>query len=1463
MRSSSERMRVVVPMAALLLLVACGEDQLRTVEAATEVRVPAGAIAISSKGGCLLDTDCSEGLFCFQGQCTFECVEDADCAAGLCAGGRCVHLQAGGDRVARPRLDAETIALVATEQPVEVIEPPEGMVEVDPGEPFVSVRLRTAQPVPDGAILYRVEFEGQEGELPRSFRAEGERDFVFHVPTGVASGERGEARMQRVYLVTSVGGWQLQLVPRISVSGVYAGEIQVREFGGSGLPVRFGLRVEPEGASFEEAQERFLLLPSGVDELLAPVRSGADTPAWVERPLEWDAQAEVWFARFAHPFALDGGSLFRRGMDQRVVRALRFEISRVEGKRVIGAAADRWQGLFDTRTADGVVAPGQVSLAGQLIAERLHSLPAEAYQAVQGQAQVDPPPVGQPLVIDACGGGVFEDLVARAGAFAEENPCEGIRGVAELAWATDHRRADCAIAMADEALAGPTTAAIVRAFLDETQPNPDGLSFGAFLERCAAGDGYCVPSAEALCAEQVLAFAYQAQADELPQAGDLLDRFQTAAREGYLGRQLAAFQIDTDTRLEWLRKSEAPLFLAAHLRAYNEQILERWEQQVLQAHFDVLGRQFAPSTLEVLGRAPTDPVAISARKQMLLEQAQSWQGAMEALQIAAERWNTLHQNDLARAGAAQLVRTRSVDLYLSAAVLTHLNRSSGSSATSSIFGSGFAALLRSLEQLSLPFDELVYMRDAEVVVSRSLDPKSDSNTLLGEREEVARRAVRDAQTSVDLVLADIHQSEVTQAVLTGRMQTQLDELRSELVNLCGLPAGCSPADMDVRPECRVQVEVGRCGFMVGPMSAMPESFDILEAAENISSAGAAVLSYRQAMIDSHMAEEALRANEERARIEHENAEAFARKITEWDRQRRAVAAEVEQLIEEIFEIDDAAMSVELDALVEMQKLRQEAYDRQSAAVEQWDRMRHGGVDSWMSRMSAINGLQQSAGALSLAGDEIDRLAEAWADGMPKAAGTAVDVGAPIRLAARMSAYGITTAMRGVAFALETAAVRVEQEMEEAQARREAELENLQDLAELDAQWTEVQLEGIAANLRAIELEAADEIEQREALIDALRRNLELDLAHDRELVELRDRRDKVRIRLTESPSLRVAILRQEIVAAQRLMDYLQVVQRAQLLQGRYLAMEERLQQLDVLLASPATIFAHANRLARAESRVERAKDLLYDWLVALEYYAVRPFVDQRLALLLARNPSQLEAIADEMVRLQRVCGGLVNYEVVDLSLRDDLLQVGFDAEVGESGLPVEKGERFRAVLQRGNVPIDTRVRYSSDERIGDLIASRQVLAASFDLRLRDFANLPLTCNAKIASVDVRLVGEGLPESVRPTLSILYDGTSTLRSCQPDIDTIVGALGPGTTAFAEETRFRVQGRSVSPIAHVGTFGAPDSANRGLEGLPLASSYTLLIDPAAGENHRIDWTKLEDVELRLTWGYQDLFPEGQCR
>jgi hypothetical protein len=103
----------------------------------------------------------------------------------------------------------------------------------------------------------------------------------------------------------------------------------------------------------------------------------------------------------------------------------------------------------------------------------------------------------------------------------------------------------------------------------------------------------------------------------------------------------------------------------------------------------------------------------------------------------------------------------------------------------------------------------------------------------------------------------------------------------------------------------------------------------------------------------------------------------------------------------------------------------------------------------------------------------------------------------------------------------------------------------------------------------------------------------------------------------------------------------------------------------------------------------------------------------------------------------------------------------------------------------------------------------------------------------------------------------------LRSCQPGIDEYVAQFGPDTTSYGSITHLRTAGRSMSPVSGINEFpGEPGQASQTFAGLPLASQYTLLINTEAGENRDLDWSKLEDVELRLTYSYQDIFPAGQC-
>lgn len=354
-------------------------------------------------------------------------------------------------------------------------------------------------------------------------------------------------------------------------------------------------------------------------------------------------------------------------------------------------------------------------------------------------------------------------------------------------------------------------------------------------------------------------------------------------------------------------------------------------------------------------------------------------------------------------------------------------------------------------------------------------------------------------------------------------------------------------------------------------------------------------------------------------------------------------------------------------------------------------------------------------------------------------------------------------------------------------------------------------------------------------------------------------RDEYKEEQTKLAALALRVSQAQTRVLQRTMDYSLVTQRAELVNGRWVELQRQRGDINRILGSPAAVFARANKVTQAENRLERAKGKLFDWLVALEYYAVRPFMDQRIQILLARNPYQLEEIAAKLKALQGKCGGATNTQISELSLRRDLLNITQTTldEVGDAS--VTPPVRLRQLMSQGYVPVDRRVRYTTNATVGQLLSRASgVWAVSFDVDLDDFANLGATCNAKVASVAIKLVGD--LGQAQPTVSVLYDGTGALRSCQPGIDEYVEQFGTETTAFGAVSQFRSRGRAVSPVAGIGEF--PQTTNTTLAGLPLASQYTVLIDTTLGENANLDWSRLEDVELRLEYTYQDPFPAGQC-
>ncbi|TVR04448.1 MAG: hypothetical protein EA398_02055 [Deltaproteobacteria bacterium] len=409
------------------------------------------------------------------------------------------------------------------------------------------------------------------------------------------------------------------------------------------------------------------------------------------------------------------------------------------------------------------------------------------------------------------------------------------------------------------------------------------------------------------------------------------------------------------------------------------------------------------------------------------------------------------------------------------------------------------------------------------------------------------------------------------------------------------------------------------------------------------------------------------------------------------------------------------------------------------------------------------------------------------------------------------------------------------------------------------------------SFRIAELQAEWQLDQaeRQARLSRMQDQLQIDqaiqsaeLALRAEIRSLRAKQIQWQQLLTQISGLELRIARAELAVEQAMNEYEAIVARAQLMDDQLRWLEAQREQVVQLIGSPSVVFRRANRIMAAEEAVEQARERLLDWLVALEYQAVRPFLSQRVALLLARSPGQLEDVAAQLRQLRSNCGGNISRQTAALSLRHDVLNLTEPFEDLVTGELLSPGARLRETLAAARIPFNRETRFRVDSTVGDALSDRSRLwAATAVVDLDDFANLGGSCAARIDGLGVELVGD--VGFARASVSILYDGAARIRSCQPDLDALLESTGATASSFAQVSTLRTVSRPVSLVASLNEPPPTDQRNRGLTGLPLASSYTIVIDLEAGENAQLDWSRLEDIILHVDFAYQDPFVPGQCR
>ena len=409
----------------------------------------------------------------------------------------------------------------------------------------------------------------------------------------------------------------------------------------------------------------------------------------------------------------------------------------------------------------------------------------------------------------------------------------------------------------------------------------------------------------------------------------------------------------------------------------------------------------------------------------------------------------------------------------------------------------------------------------------------------------------------------------------------------------------------------------------------------------------------------------------------------------------------------------------------------------------------------------------------------------------------------------------------------------------------------QEFVDLSTEF-DITVQDLQGEIAILESDLA--IQKAENAIELIQMNSDFAKELAEMLFELEERRLALFRRVSEEYQQELDLLEADLDIQLAVLNYIKITEDADQERGTLVVLRSQLEQFNNLVAGAQAFLTMSSQLAQAERQLIGAKDALLDWLTALEYHNVRPFFNERIAIRLAKSSYELKAISDRLADLTLDCNGISNNQSIELSLRNDLLKLKdtiIDSVTSETLTPQI---RLIKTLERGIVPIGMKVRYSATQNIGELLNQKDVLSTTFSIKLSELANLPISCNAKLSALAIKLVGQGF-ENQNPALTILYEGASQLYSCHPNIQDYVDYFGQDMTRYGTVTTIDVSGRNAGLVLGINEFG---SSNITFRGLPVSSRYTLVIDPSLPANAGLPWENLEDLEILLEYTYQDLYP-----
>jgi len=1525
------------------LVMACSEkenEQQPEEESVTPIAVKQPKLA--SKQGCALDTDCQTGAFCFQGRCAVQCTNDDECDQGyICSqrSGRCVEPEYASSkqraRIAQPNIEldfteAEHSTATTSVAAVEILEAPESTLQVSVGTANVYAHLKTTEDV--GAIKYIVKKSDAEPQLAKlsvakkNFLSTGIVSYTFTIPTAQSSlGDQGEE--EYVQLSTSVGNFELTLQPKAPVTGKYSGSVITSRFGSTPLPIDLAVAVTPANAkSIDDVKGIDIYLPVKKGILFSPdsVKENDNYYSKLsmtkDLPQNCQSLKQCWSASFTtNDFAIDGSKIATS--NRKLQRDIRIEIDGIDADsmNLTGHIRDYIKGLYRTYNASS----GQLEWATSTMSGLLYATRTDAFDPDKTEIKAHTAATQdalRPLTdapIEACSDETISSLAKIVAEYLGEKneltkTCKGLNSLDKYLTSDDAE--SCLKAAAEGILADENlTSRIITSFIareaSDTTPVAGFATFSDFLNNCTLDDSdvkktVCKFRPEVACAVDLFGQLYTTTTED--KQAEAFDTWHQLLRESYLGKQYAAWQKDIITRQKWLDTSDAPKFAADEIKAAVMGVLKDWETSVLNAHLDIVASQFTQNALEVISRASNGNKDVKSSQYVVQsEYQQAWQGASDALSLGLHRYNELLMSENERTQKASELNNVLFDLYFSGLVESQINIESDNTSLNGGYSNSINHNMTALNELNQSFDDLVYMRDAEVAVSTSLN--QDNNNTLALRAKRAKDALQSVTQKRDKVFADYQKRQIDQQSISATLKNSLESLMTEIVNICGTPSDCHTTDINEimeKTQCQPNTNAFRCGFALstddlslgslnrtvkdnnamvkvsinketGKLEYLDKSGKVIDgkvddiysiqSLTNSGEAAEAILAYREALANIETVKTDFVALQNKLEIAKESCDSYAKQIEDWHKSRSKLVDDVKKQLDliktankDIDEKEEAKVKAELDEL-------QAAYEKQNNNVKEWKKLAKDNQTSQTDKLNDISTYEQHALWLEALSNTTQTISDNIYNGLMSYYGADSEHGDRLAtipyIKAAIGTSAGAVAANITATGLHMAAVKVQKDADLAQSKYDYQVDLNDRDTELAIQELELKLQKSLAEIDEAIDSSKSSIEGFENEIRRLKEQAEIKDTYNRDLESLAQMRSEYLQNAQDLLAKRQLIRQSTLAALEAQKHYLTLVQKAAMMKSQYDASSERLAKITNLYAAPAVIFSYASDLEAVESQLETAKERIYNYLAALEYGAVRPFVDIRRAVYLARSTNDLDAIMKQLEDVEDTCGGPVNTidepHAIVVSARESM---GILADFEN----MNKAERFHYILRKGNVPVDALTKYSVDETVQDLLSkNKQLRSATFELTIDDFANLSLTCNAKISSFAFKLVGTDLIKpnagtQVHPTMTLFYNSSAKLASCQPDIKLIAENLGY-KTAYNTYTSFNVGTLKISPVAGVNEWGNNDVS---LANYPLATSYTLLIDPEAGENAKINWDNLEDIEIKLMYSYQNVKTQNTC-